>query len=122
MTIADALSVAGGVIFVGGTSITIFKKSVIDPLAKKNDVLEQKITELDRKVEKNKEDNEANWKKNSEDDQKLKEAHIKLEAKHDNLIDINNQMNSKLDKIFEMLEKRSEVESRITERLAKLEK
>lgn len=125
MTLVELSSIAGGVIVVGGTGITIFKKSVINPLIEKINSLNSLYSDLKKEVEKNKKDSDDNWKINSIADQKLREEFIELKAKHDQAIDKIDDMKSVMtngfDKLFAFMEKRQETESLLAQKVAGLE-
>ena len=131
MTITEWSTVGGSIILAGGTGITIFKKAVIDPLSKKIESLEsakktddesirELIAKIDQKIELYKKDTERKWEENTKEDQRRQEEFIQLRAEHSSNVKLLEGIDSKITKMFEMMEKRTEVEAKLTQEIAVL--
>lgn len=98
----------------GAAVYAIMYKLLVKPLKDEHDIFKLAVEKDVASIKKE-------LKVNSVADQELRERHIRLEAKHSAITDTMNAMDKKLDKIFELLEKRAETESAINTRLTKLE-
>lgn len=117
MTLADGISIAVGIIVIGGGIVGIVRwldkgkvQSQVDSLKEKNEELGKRLSEIQLEL-----------KANSINDQSLKDRVLKIEASHDG---INTSINELKDMVKTMINKFDQKQSDVnllTQRIAVLE-